>query len=121
VETFEIRKSTDCGEIEEILHIQESLSITNGKSIALWLRKVYTSSRGFDLGTSDASILATTMKGRSTKWASIALGYISDIVTIVHGLINRVLDLICPERVVKAELLSVLMDGLFECYSKAIE
>jgi hypothetical protein len=32
-----------------------------------------------------------------------------------------ILDSICPERVVKAELLSMLMDGLFERYSKAIE
>jgi len=118
--TFEVRKWADCGEMEEILHAQESLPVANGKSIALWLREVYKSSRGFELGTFDSSILGTTMKAQSTKWTSIALGYISDVVTIVHQFILQALDSICPEQLVKSALLSVLMDGLSERYTKAI-
>ncbi|KIX04833.1 uncharacterized protein Z518_05704 [Rhinocladiella mackenziei CBS 650.93] len=120
-ETFETRKLTDSVDVEEILQAQESFSTMNGKSIARWLREVYTSSRGFELGTFDSSILATTMKVQSTKWTGIALGYISDVVAIVHRFIDRVLDSICHERLVKSELLSVLMDGLLERYSKAID
>ena len=79
------------------------------------------SSRGFELGTFDSSILATTMKVQTTKWAAIALGYISDIATIVHRFIDRVLQSICSEAQVKSELLSALMDGLTERYHKAID
>lgn len=118
--TFEVRKRTDGGEVEEILHIQESLSVANGKSMALWLCEVYKSSRGFELGTFDSSILGTTMKAQSVKWTAIALGYISDVVTIVHRFIHQALDAICPEQFVKSELFSVLIDGLFERYDRAI-
>lgn len=65
-ETFEIQKPTDCGDVEEMLHLQESLSTTNGKSVAFWLRKVYMSFRGFELGTFDSSVLAATKKDQST-------------------------------------------------------
>ena len=119
--TFEVRKLTDCGEIEDILHDQESVSVTNVRPIAIWLREVYQSSRGFELGTFDSSILATTMKAQSVKWTDIALGYISDIVAIVHQFIHGVLESICPERLVKFELLSILSDGLSERYQKAID
>jgi hypothetical protein len=112
---------TECQEIEDILSPQQSLPTTNGKSIALWLQNVYESSRGFELGTFDSSILSTTMKVQSSKWTAIALGYISDVVTIVHRFIDQVLDAICPEKSVKSELLSTLSDGLFEHYARAIE
>jgi hypothetical protein len=119
--TLKVRKMTHSVEIEEVLYAQDSLPVANGKSIALWLRELYKSSRGFELGTFDSSILATTMKVQSTKWTGISLGYISDVVAIVHRFIDQVLDSICPERLVKGELLSVLTDGLFERYSKAID
>lgn len=119
--TLKIRKTTNSMEIEELLYAQDSLPVANGKSIALWLRELYKSSRGFELGTFDSSILATTMKVQSTKWTGISLGYISDVVAIVHRFMDQVLDSICPERLVKAELFSVLTDGLFERYTKAID
>ena len=118
---FDIRKHADYIDIEDLLHAQESLFAANGKSIAHWLRETYESSRGFELGTFNSSILATTMKVQTTKWTTIALGYVSDIATIVHRFIERVLESICSEAQVKSELLSALMDGLTERYHKAID
>ena len=119
--TFNVRRHDDCSDIEDLLQAQESLLAANGKSIAHWLREVYEGSRGFELGTFDSSILATTMKVQTTKWATIALGYISDVVTIVHRFVDRILQSICSEFRVKSELLSVLTDGLIERYQKAID
>jgi hypothetical protein len=119
--TFNVRRHADCTDIEDLLQAQESLLAANGKSIAHWLRAVYESSRGFELGTFDTSILATTMKVQTTKWAAIALGYISDVVTVVHRFVDQVLRSICSDLRVKSELLSVLMDGLVERYQKAVD
>ena len=119
--TFNVRRHAECTDIEELLQAQESVLAANGMSIAHWLRAVYESSRGFALGTFDTSILATTMKVQTTKWAVIALGYISDVVAVVHRFVDRVLQSICSDFRVKSELLSVLMDGLVERYQKAID
>lgn len=61
------------------------------------------------------------MKAQSVKWTDIVLGYISDVVTIVHQFIHGTLASICPERLVKSEFLSVLSDGLFERCQKAMD
>ena len=116
---FYTRKLTEFTDIDNILSTQESLPVSNGKSIHLWLHEEYSRSRGFELGTLNPSILATTMKLQTTKWTSIALGYISDIVMLVHRFIDRTLTRICPD--VKATLLSNLEEGLVERYTKAID
>lgn len=119
--TFKTRKLVECEDSEEILSPQGKLASANAKGIAQWLHKVYRSSRGFELGTFDSAILSTTMRVQSRKWTPFALGYISDVVTMIHRFIGCVLDATCPEESVKSELLSVLWDSLVESYTKAIE
>jgi hypothetical protein len=60
------------------------------------------------------------MREQSKKWNSIATGYISDVVTIVHNFIAELLQLICPETRVRNGLTSLLIDGLLERYKKSI-
>lgn len=115
------RKFDDIDDLEELLPERERPLASNGESIAHWLREVYKSSRGFELATFDSSILGATMKSQSTKWTALVLGYIRDVVVVVHRSIDQTLEKICPDRLVKSELPSVLMDGLFERYHKAIE
>lgn len=119
--TFSIRKLIECEDIEEFLRPQDELDGASTTGITQWLEEVYRSSRGFELGTFDSAILSTAMKVQSRKWTPIALGYISDVVTMVHRFIDRVLDVICPDKSLKSEMLSVLWDSLVERYTEAIE
>ena len=86
LQPIQVRKIEEA-DIEDILHSQETLSESSGNSIALWLKKEYETSMGFAIGTFNSSILATTMKIQSRKWASLARGYISDIIAITHRFI----------------------------------
>lgn len=61
------------------------------------------------------------MKAQSAKWTSLALGYISDVIVMVHGFILQLLQSICPDKRVRTNLLSVLRDDLFGRYQLAIE
>jgi hypothetical protein len=107
-------------DIEDILHNDELLSMPETQGILEWLTVVYRASRGFELGTFDPSLLAITMREQSKKWDGIALGYISDVVTIVHSFVTRLLQVICPDERVRTGLTSLLVDGLRERYKKAI-
>lgn len=60
------------------------------------------------------------MKAQSVKWTGIALGYINDVVTTLHQFVHQALDAICPVQFVKSGVFSVLRDGLFGRYDKAI-
>jgi hypothetical protein len=116
LDTREISKES---ELNHIFPSNETVFAPDDGAIDTWLQPIYERSRGFELGTLNPSILATTMKLQSLDWTPIALGYISDIATLVHRFVNHVLKYICPEG--KANLLAVLAEGLFERYTKAVE
>lgn len=118
---FEIRKEHDHPDVTEILQPQGLLDISNGGDIESWLRAVYETSRGFELGTFDASILATTMKKQSAKWIDISLGYVSDIVVLVHRFITTAITAIVPDDPMACALLDILQDRLQQQYKRAFE
>ena len=118
---FEVRKEHDHSDVTEMLQPQESLNKPNDGDIEPWLRTVYETSRGFELGTFDASILATTMKKQSSKWSSISLGYVSDIIVLVHRFITTAIRAIVPDELMAYSLFSILQDSLQHQYKRAID
>lgn len=75
----------------------------------------------FRMGTFDPSLLVITIGEQSKKWNSIALGYISDITTILHSFVTNLLWFICPDKRVRGGLISLLMGDLLEQYKKAVD
>jgi hypothetical protein len=120
-ESFRVRKVADHPEIVDILHQQESLVKTSSVGIEHWLKTVYETNRGFELGTFNPSILATTMKKQSSKWSSISLGYVSDVIVLVHKFITIALKAIIPDKSIITSLLSIMLDSLQTQYKRAIE
>jgi hypothetical protein len=108
-------------DIEDILHEKEEISMPLNQGIHEWLTEVYCASRGFELGTFDPSLLAITMREQSKKWNSLALGYVSDAVTIVHNFFTELLRIVCPDARVRRGLISLLTDHLLERYKKAVD
>ncbi|RDW58965.1 uncharacterized protein DSM5745_11171 [Aspergillus mulundensis] len=85
-----------------------------------WLEAEYLSSRGFELGTFNTSLLPTVMKKQSSKWGSIALGYISDVIAVVNAFIVSVLTDLCNDGRISRGLLAIMMDDLQKKYANAV-
>ena len=117
--TINVRTVPSNLEVEEILYDQKSLPKPLDNIID-WLEDEYQRSRGFELGTFSSSLLSTVMKTQSRKWPDLAMGYISDAVVIVHKFILQLLRSACTDEKVRAGLLSIIMDDLFDRYKKAI-
>ena len=60
-----------------------------------------------------------TIKRQSVKWKELALGNISDIMTLVYTFVVDLLRVVCPVRRVQRGILSLLMDRLMEKYKSA--
>lgn len=60
-----------------------------------------------------------SMERQSVKWKELALGYISDIVTLVHNFVIGLMCVVCPVERVRAGIMSLLMDRLVEKYRLA--
>ena len=115
------RTTTDHDELDEVMFAKKTISSAIAEDIVEWLTTAYKSSRGFELGTFDSSILAMTMKTQSSKWEALALGYISDVVSMAHTFIIKLLQLTCPNTRIQSGIMSVLMEGLMAKYQKAFD
>lgn len=118
--TVEVRTIPDHPELEDIASPAQKLPEPRSGSFHVWLKSVYRNSRGFEIGTLNSSLLAVTMKRQSVKWKGFALGYISDIVTLVHNFVIDLLQVVCPVERVRRGIISLLMDRLMEKYQSAI-
>ncbi|KXS94723.1 hypothetical protein AC579_9202 [Pseudocercospora musae] len=119
-DTFHSRKEVDLDDLIGIIHPQESLPHPRCGEIKAWLIRVFKGNRGFELGTFNASILATVMKKQSLKWTDISMGFVSDVIVIVHRFVGAALNSICEDRNVRDALAGKLFDQLIGRYQKAI-
>jgi hypothetical protein len=115
-----LRFQNDFEGLDELTASDDSIPNKAASDIMPWLTKVYKTSRGFELGTFDSSLLAMTMKTQSSNWEAISFGYIKDVICMAHKFIQVLLGLVCPDRRVQDGLHSVLMDELFAKYREAL-
>ncbi|CAK1356816.1 unnamed protein product [Cercospora beticola] len=119
-QTFETRREEDLDDLEDILYTKQSLSPPLRDQIEDWLLQVFQANRGFEMGTFNASILATVMKKQCSKWDDISLGLLSDAIVIVHRFISSALASICDDSNVRNTLANNLSDQLHERYGFAM-
>ena len=119
-QTPRVRHTGPVPDLDDILHDDRKVPTPKRTGIMTWLEKVYKSSRGFELGTFDASLLPIIWKKQSAKWDDLALGYVSDVVVFVHDFIFELIAAICEDERVHSALISILTDGLIECYKKSL-
>lgn len=115
------RTTTNNVELDEVTIANEEISTKTCHDTMKWLTTVYWSSRGFELGTFDSSLIAITMKTQSARWEGLALGYISDVISMAHTFITDLLQLICPDVRVRDGLMSVMMEELMAKYKGALD
>ncbi len=108
-------------DLDDILHEDCQVPAPKRTGIIPWLDDVYKSSQGFELGDFDPSLLRSMVKKQSTNWDDLALGYVSDVVALVHQFTLALISALCKDQRVQSALMSVLMDGLIERYKKSIE
>lgn len=120
-QSYCVRRTGSDPELDDILHEGRKVPAPKPTGIIAWLDKTYTSARGFELGTFDASLLRGIWKKQSANWNDLALGYVSDIVSVVHEFILALISAICEDARIQSALMSVLMDGLIERYRKSLE
>ncbi|KAK7177566.1 interferon-induced GTP-binding protein Mx1 [Paraphaeosphaeria sporulosa] len=116
-----VRSVRDHPDIEDLTHENTSVPAPSNDDIIDWINDIYHDSRGFELGTFDATILAVTLKAQAANWSDIAHGYISDMIALVHSFIIEVLQQIAPSRRVSDGIKSLLLDDLSRMYRGAID
>lgn len=116
-----VRYEKNHAELEDIMQDDSLIPLPKVFGIKQWLENVYKSSRGFELGTFDASLLPIIWKKQSANWEALALGYVDDIVSLVHSFTVDLLANLCRDPRAGQGLHSVLLDQLTDRYKKSID
>ena len=116
-----VRYERDHAELENIVPRNSLIAPPKAFGIKQWLEEVYKSSRGFELGTFDPSLLPVIWRKQSANWEALALGYVEDIVSLVHSFTLDLLANICKDPRARQGLHSVLLDPLTDRYKKSID
>ena len=116
------RRHFDHEDIEDLLVKDVMLTDSVHRTgIFAWLKEEYTGARGFELGTFDSTLLAVIMKRQAAKWEDLTLGYVSDVITVVHTFICRVMEKIALNERVRIGIMDGLLDRMRDKYLKAME
>ena len=118
--SLQIRYEPDPTDLDDLLYDNKEISGPETQEILDWLETVYKSSRGFEMVTYDASLFSIIWKKQSVKWEDLALGYISDVVSLVHCFIVNLLEKLCVDDRVRPRILTVVTEKLINGYQKAI-
>ena len=114
------RYTGDYKDLDELLYHTAKVVKPKSSDIMVWLTEIYKTSRGFELGTYDCSIVPIIWKQQTANWNDIALGYISDIICIVHRFHSDMIRSCCSDERVLAGVNSVLSEHLIQRYWRAI-
>ncbi|KAJ5607274.1 Dynamin [Penicillium hordei] len=114
------RNTDSCEDLQEILHENVEIQLPSAKGVLDWIQAQHHQSRGFEVGTFSSSLIATLMKKQSMKWSALSMGYISDIIVIVHRFIQENLRTACDDSRLCSSIISLLMDSLMDKYRQAL-
>ena len=118
--TVAVRHVQDHPDIRGVVQQSSATSKPRKQNILVWLKSVYRQSRGFELGTFASSILVVAMQQQARKWQDIALGYINDVISLVHSFVLALLEYIVPNQCVRRGLSLLLIDELRARYQSAL-
>ena len=115
------RYTCDFEDLNELLQPRCEPIRPKSSDIIRWLEGVYKGSRGFELGTFDSAVVPIIWKQQSAHWDDLALGYISDVICLVHRFHEDLLRSCCSDERVLMGIESVLSDHLMKRYKSAID
>ena len=116
-----VRRTGGHWELEDILILDPGIPKPEKTGMLQWLETVYKTSRGFEMGTFDATIFPIIFKKQSSNWEPLALAYISDIISHIHEFVHDLTSALCPDKQVQKGIMSAIMDPLMECYKKSLD
>ena len=116
-----VRYKKNYTDLEDLMEDSRMIRVPKVFGIKQWLREIYKNSRGFEVGIFGASLLPIAFKEQSANWEALALGFVEDIVSLVHAFTVDLLAGICKDPRARQGLYSVLFDHLTDRYKKSID
>ncbi|SCO76713.1 related to RBTMx2 protein [Fusarium oxysporum] len=110
---------------EELAELGEIIDLSHDTTlpcddVTSWIRDTYLHTRGLDLGTFNANVIAMAFSEQSRKWGDMTKVYMSRVIITIHRFIATALRAVFPEEQARRHLWSSILDGLLQRYKMAM-
>lgn len=120
VDDFEQLNSDDFPDLEKII-VTDWTTQEPEHGIMEWISGMHRRSRGLELGTVGPGLLSSAFREQSSKWKLMTGQYLSKIILAIHRFILRSLEIVCPDKRVREELTSRILNDLLPRYSEGMQ
>jgi len=109
----------ELAELDDIIVLSHKISMPCD-DVTTWINDVYLHSRGLDLGTFNANLVAMAFGEQSRKWGDMTKMYMSRIIVALHRFIAAALRSVWPEDQARNQLWCAILESLVERYKAAM-
>ncbi|KAF7558204.1 hypothetical protein G7Z17_g30 [Cylindrodendrum hubeiense] len=110
----------ELAELSDVIDLPHETTMPRG-DVTAWIEDIYLQTRGLDLGTFNANVVAMAFSEQSRKWGDMTKMYLSRVIITLHRFIAIALRSVCPEEQARRQLWSSILDSLVERYKIAMD
>ena len=108
-------------ELRLALAVSTSPSDRPREDIMTWIRREYNSSKGFEIGTVNPSLLRALFHEQTKYWRYYTTEHINEVIMATHTFIIRLLDYLCPDSTIREPFWALLGKEVMASYGKAVD
>jgi hypothetical protein len=114
-------ESPEYPELRSIMAQAEALPEPAGDGIMEWITDKYKRSKGFEIGTTNPSLMPSLFAEQSRAWGFHALNHVTRVIRKIHHFNYKVLQYCCNDDALCERLWEKLLQPLLPSYEKALQ
>lgn len=120
----DLTPETDTSEYPElrsiVAHTEEVPEVADD-NIMEWITYNYKRSKGFEIGTTNPSLMPSLFAEQSRAWGFYAQNHVTTVIRKIHHFIHKVLQYCCNDDTLCERLWDKLLQPLLSSYEKALQ
>ena len=114
-------ESPEYPELQGIMTQTETLSVAAEDGMMEWITYKYNRSKGFEIGTTNPSLMPSLFVEQSRAWGYHAQNHVTSVIRKIHHFIHKVLQYCCNDDSLCERLWDMLLYPLLTSYEKAVQ
>jgi hypothetical protein len=114
-------ESPEYPELRSIMTQAEALPEPAEDGIMEWITYKYNRSKGFEIGTTNPSLMPSLFAEQSRAWGFHALNHVTQVICKIHHFNYKVLQYCCNDDALCERLWGKLLQPLLSSYEKAVQ
>lgn len=107
-------------DLDGVIVLERSEETPKGE-IMDWIKDIHRRSRGSELISFNPTLFSSALRQQTCKWTSHTLYYVSRVIYKIHEFLINALEVVCPDKRAREELLSQISEDVVARYETSLQ